>query len=153
MASKSKSGLMVKLGTKCMSLLRYSALSSVFCVVVPSLKAWVLCLLSSGFLSAFKGPFSLQYEDCKAGELFQILKQLDERAEHIFDLRKICIISPVQGWLLKYATVILMSVTTRDTVWSVTLSLQQSVHLLINIHDQDMGLNMVVLCSAKPTAA
>lgn len=56
-----------------------------------------------------------------------------------------CIIGLVQGWLLKYAMVILMSVTTGESARVVRKSLQQSAHLLINICDQGIGLNMDLL--------
>lgn len=45
-----------------------------------------------------------------------------------------CVIAPVQGWLIKYAMVILMSVATGESP-----SLQQSAHLLINTCDHSIG--------------
>lgn len=64
--------------------------------------------------------------------LFKVLKQLDLRTEHIFDL-KICIISPLQGWLFRYAMVILMNVTTRNHEVEQKASSSLFTHLLITM--------------------
>lgn len=116
MASKSKSALMAKLGTKCISLLRYSALLSVFCMAALSLVVfWVCCLPSARFMSAFKGPFSPSLRTVEQVCSSMCLK--GTRA-HIYLKNRMClacIIGPVQSHRLKYAVVLLMSVTTRES--------------------------------------